>query len=89
MQGTLSELGICQDQVRVFYDSQRAIHLTKHQVFHDRSKHIDVKLHFVRDVISDRAVKVDKIGTGETPADMFTKPILTANFKNGLDLVGI
>lgn len=57
LKGIISELGLKQEQVVVHCDNQSAIHLSKHQVFHERSKHIDVKLHFVRDVIAKGGVK--------------------------------
>jgi hypothetical protein len=39
--------------INLFCDSQSAIYLTKDQIFHERSKHIDVKYHYVRDVVAD------------------------------------
>ena len=46
LKGLIGELGIVQDKVEVFYDNQSSIHLTKNQMFHERTKHIDFKLHF-------------------------------------------
>lgn len=46
----MREFGIVQRRVTVFCDNQIAIHLSKHQGYHERTKHIDVKLYFVRDV---------------------------------------
>lgn len=63
MRGIISELGISQEQITVYCDNQSAIHLSKHQVYHERSKHIDVKLHFIRDTISKGEVKLEKIST--------------------------
>lgn len=54
----LEEFGIEQDQVSVHRDNQRAIHLTKHQ--HERCKHIDIKLHFVRDIAEKGHIRVEK-----------------------------
>jgi hypothetical protein len=50
LKGLYAEL--CGDNscVNLFYDSQSAIYLTKNQMFHMRSKHINVKYHYVRDV---------------------------------------
>ena len=50
-----------------------AIYLAKNQVYHARTKHIDVKYHFVRDVLEDGDIEVKKIHTKNNPADMFTK----------------
>lgn len=57
----------------IYRDNQSAVHLSKHHLFHERSKHIDVKLHFVREVIETGKVKVMKISTLDNPADMFAK----------------
>lgn len=59
--GLDEELGIKQEAILVGCHNQGAIHLSKHQVFHERSKHIDVKMHFVRDIIAKGAVRVDKV----------------------------
>lgn len=85
----MSELGLDQEEIEVFSDNQSAIYLTKHQVFHERSKHIDVKLHFVRDIIGTGAVKVLKITIEDNPSDMLTKALPYAKFKHCLDLVNV
>lgn len=70
LKGITNELGINQGQLVVYCDSQSAIHLTEHQVFHERCKHIDVRLHFVRDVTDKGEIKVEKISTNDNPADV-------------------
>lgn len=82
-------MGIHQEGFKVHCDNQSAIHMIKHQVFHERSKHIDVKLHFVRDIINKGLVKVVKISIEDNPADMLTKALPTAKFKLCLDLVNV
>jgi hypothetical protein len=54
VKGILIELGVSQPCVDIFCDSQSAIHMANHQVYHERTKHIDVKLHFVRDTIDSK-----------------------------------
>ena len=56
LRGMLSELGLNQHTLVVFCDKKSVVHLSKHQVFHERSKHIDIKLHFVRDIINGGTV---------------------------------
>ena len=53
LQGLLDDLGVGQKQVIVFYDRQSAIHLAKNQVYHARTKHIDVRYHFVWEIIEE------------------------------------
>jgi hypothetical protein len=45
-------------------------------MFHERTQHIDIRYHFIRDVIARGGViKVRKIHTRDNPADMMTKPV--------------
>ena len=64
-----------QDMMRVNCDSQSTLHLTKNLMFYSRTKHIDIRYHFVRDVIDDGLVSLLKIYTDANPADMLTKPV--------------
>ena len=73
----------------MFCDSQSAIYLTKDQMFHERTKHIDIKYHYVRDVIAQGKLKVSKISTHDNPADMLTKHVPVAKFELCSSLVGI
>ena len=56
-------------------------------MFNERTKHIDIKLHFVREVVSSGKIDVVKIHTEDNPADMVTKPVTYAKFKKCLDLI--
>ena len=89
LQGLVGELGIKQEQVQILCDSQSAIYLTKNQMFHEKTKHIDVKLHFLRDIISSGKVMVEKIHTDDNLADIITKPVTTIKFRKCLNLMGV
>lgn len=82
-------MGFNQKCATIFCDSQSAIHLSKNAVFHERTKHIDVKLHFVREIISKELVDVKKINTNDNPADMLTKVIPVNKLKDALNLLNI
>ncbi|WVZ54857.1 hypothetical protein U9M48_005601 [Paspalum notatum var. saurae] len=56
-------------------DNQSAIELSKNPVFHDRSKHIDVKFHYIRECIEEDRVKVEPIDTKLQLADILTKAL--------------
>ncbi|CAM8957737.1 unnamed protein product [Rhodiola kirilowii] len=83
----MAELGHGQECVKVHSDSQGAIHLSKHQVFHERSKHIDVRMHFVREVAETGEVKLVKVNTNDKPADMLTKSVPSSKFEHCLKLI--
>ena len=73
----------------MFCDSQSAIHLAKNQVYHARTKHIDVRYHFVREIIEEGGFLVQKIKTDDNPADMLTKVVTMIKFNHCLDLINI
>ena len=88
LRGLFAEL--CGDDTcnNLFCDSQNAIYLTKDQMFHEKTKHIDVKYHYVRDVVAQGKLEVCKISTHDNPADMMTKPVPVAKLLCS-SLVGI
>ena len=89
LRGILEEINLLQGDVIVYTDNQSAIHLCKNLVLHERTKHVDVKFHFVREQVSAGAVKIHKISTEDNPADMGTKVVTAAKFKHCLDLLHI
>ena len=68
---------------------QEGICLNKNKIFHERTKHIDVKYYYIRDVISQGKLKVCKISTHDNPADMMTKSVPVAKFELYSNLVGL
>ena len=53
----------------------RAINLAKNPMYHKRSKHIDVKYHFIRGEVRTGSIVLAYIPTDENVADIFTKPV--------------
>ena len=66
--------------VKLFIDNKSAIALCKNQVHHDRSKHIDIRLHFIRECIEDGKVQVEHVGTERQLADLLTKALGRVRF---------
>lgn len=87
LKGMIGELGITQECVKVHCDSQSAIHLANHQAYHERTKHIDIRLHFIRDMVESKEIQIEKIASEDNPADMFTKSLPRSRFKNCLNLI--
>lgn len=72
----LQELGINSSHpMDLFVDNTSAIKLAHHQDFHQRSKHIDVRYHFVRNLVQNEVIQVSYIPTNDQKADGFTKPL--------------
>ena len=89
LKGITNELGLTGRLVKLYCDSQSAIHLSKNTMFHERTKHIDVRLHFARDIISHGIINVEKISTLINPADMITKAIPIGKFEEALNLLNV
>lgn len=87
LKGILSEFGVKQKSITILCDNQSTIHLVKHQVFHERSKHISVKMHFVRDMVEKGVVIIKKVGTEDNAANMLTKALPGNKFKYCSELV--
>jgi hypothetical protein len=56
-------------------DSKSALELSKNLVYHERSKHIDTRYHFIGECIADGMVDVNHVGTDDQLADILTKPL--------------
>lgn len=68
----------CRDGVQsntIFCDNQSAIAQIVNQKNHERSKHIDIRYHFVRDLAADSLVKLIYLPTEDMIADIMTKPL--------------
>ncbi|KAH9669160.1 Integrase catalytic domain-containing protein [Citrus sinensis] len=84
LKGLLGDLGVIQETIAIFYDNQSAIFLAKNQTYHARTKHIDVKYHYVREIIEGGDVLLTKINTKDNPPDMLTKVISGIKFQHCL-----
>ena len=75
MKKLLHNYGIPQDTMCVFYDNTSAINLSKNPVQHSKSKHIEIRYHFIQDLVEDKMVCLEFIHTDNQKADIFTKPL--------------
>lgn len=75
--------------VTVFCDNSSSIKLSKNPVFHGRTKHINVKFHFIRDLIKKGEVELIYCGTKEQLADILTKPLKLEDFVKLRMLLGV
>ncbi|KAH9782717.1 Integrase catalytic domain-containing protein [Citrus sinensis] len=89
LKGLLGDLGVIQENIAVFCDNQSVIFLAKNQTYHARTKHIDVKYHYVREIIEGGDVLLKKIDTKDNPSDMLTKVVSGVKFQHCLKLIQI
>ena len=75
MMATLNDFGIKFKKVPLFCDNESAIKLTNNPVQHARTKHIDVRHHFIRDHQQKGVICIESVGTEDQLADIFTKPL--------------
>ncbi|KAH9752994.1 hypothetical protein KPL71_014922 [Citrus sinensis] len=78
----LKDLQFNQDAATTIYcDNMSAIALTKNPVFHAKSKHIELRYHYIRDLVNKGEVNMEFISTNEQPADFLTKAINIEKFE--------
>ncbi len=73
----------------LFSDNQAALSLSTSESVSARSKHIDIKHHFIRSHIKNGSFSVNWIETSEMPADIFTKPLLPFLFNKHRQALGL
>ena len=81
MQALLKELCIPIPVIPLlWYDNLSAYHLAKYLVFHARTKHIEIDLHFIRDQVTQGKLQLQFIPTAEQPSDLLTKHLTSSKF---------
>ncbi len=78
----LNELNILSDDVPIlFYDNQSAIAISENDKFHNRTKHIDIRHHYIRETIKNKEVELKWIESEEQDADILTKSLAKPLFE--------
>ncbi|GJP29565.1 hypothetical protein CLOM_g17394 [Closterium sp. NIES-68] len=85
----LEELGAPQRCPTIWCDNASTIHLTKDAVFHGRSKHIELRHYFIRELVQGGHLQLGKIDSAANLADIFTKALPHAAHSSLLRLLGL
>jgi hypothetical protein len=70
-------------------DNQSAIALCKDSKFHARTKHIDIRYHFIREAVNEGKILMKYIPGEENPADILTKALRRPKFESFLNVLGV
>ncbi|GJV06249.1 hypothetical protein Tco_1343905 [Tanacetum coccineum] len=81
MKSQLTDYDIIYEKVPIFCDNTSAIAISNNPVLHSRTKHIDIRYHFIRDHILKGDIELHFIPTQYQLADIFTKPLDETTFK--------
>ena len=74
----------------LFCDNNGAITLAKNDaILHPRTKHIDIRYHYIREVVGNRQITVIRVGTNENAADILTKALARVKFEALSAMLGI
>lgn len=76
-------------QVKILCDNNGARKLAENPVFHNRSKHIDVRHHYVREVLEGGELQIEFTPTNEMAADVLTKGVPKQKHESCLKLLGV
>ena len=77
------------EAVKIYEDNQGSIALAKNPEFHKRTKHIDIRYHFVREKVAEGTLVLEYCSTKDMKADLMTKPILAVQFQHLRNMLGV
>ena len=85
----LQELRFWKDeQIKLICDNQVALHISSNPVFHERTKHIEVDCHFIREKIASGCITTSFINSNDQLADILTKSLKGPRIKYICDKLG-
>ncbi|MCO5567209.1 hypothetical protein L7F22_020897 [Adiantum nelumboides] len=83
------DLGITIEMPTLHCNSQSAIMSRKNRIFHAKTKHFDVKYHFIGNMLEDKLMKPMKVYTDDNPTDLMTKGLPLEQFTHYRVLMGV
>ena len=73
----------------IHHDNQSCVQMSVSPVFHDKSKHIEIRYHFIRDMVQKGTVELQHIPTDDQTVDVLTKPLPTMKFEYFCGRLGV
>ena len=62
-------------------DNQSCIQMSMNLIFHDKTKHIEIRYHYIRDMVQKGAVELQYVSTDDQTTNILTKPLLKTKFE--------
>ncbi|WMV09394.1 hypothetical protein MTR67_002779 [Solanum verrucosum] len=88
--GLFKDLGVKLGQpVKVFSDSKSAIQIAANPIFHERTKHIEIDCHFIRDKAKEGLIDPVYVHTKDQQADLLTKALIKAQHDYLMTKLGV
>ena len=66
--------------MHIHYDNQETIFISRNLTFHDRTKHIEIDYHFIRDKVSMKVISTPRVSSSNQLVDIFTKSIIGVSY---------
>jgi hypothetical protein len=85
----VEELRKKQENSGLYSDSHSVIHIENNSTFHAKTKHIQLRYNFIRPVLEDGQLKLEKIHTSNNPTDMLMKVVTKEKLSSFLVSVGL
>ncbi|KAK6161170.1 hypothetical protein DH2020_004551 [Rehmannia glutinosa] len=89
MKQTLADYKCSFENVPMFCDNISAINIAQNPVHHNRTKHIEIRYHFLRDCVSKQKIEISFVPSQDQLADIFTKPLTSETFASIRARLGI
>jgi len=77
------------DTVEIMGDNRGSLFLSQDPIFHKRMKHIDIRHHFIRDLVNKKKIKLSHVPTSEMAADCLTKALSRVKLASCLSKIGL
>lgn len=89
MKQILEEYNVQQDVMTLYYDNVSAINISNNPIHHNKTKHIDIRHHFITDLIENKIVTLEHVANEKQLSDIFIKALDANQFEKLKDEFGI
>lgn len=85
----LSDYGIRLGTMIVFFDNTSVMNISKNPIFPSRTKHIDIRHHFIHELVEDKFISLEYVSTKGQRASILTKPLDVSRFESLRSSMGL